>query len=141
MSRISLRILHLAQPLAYSKSETDDPSAETLLVFEKEELIEETRASEPNIRDPLPPPKFRGVRSMQADEKASGFLIQSGDYLFAQWRLEDYPDLSEALNDLARQLWWERHRTQGYWMVRKLTEDGRIALQGLIRCADYSRTP
>ncbi len=133
MARISLFTLHLSAPLAYSESKSPDPAAESLLVFGTDDLTVMTRDSGPKVVDPLPQPGFRGVRTEQENKGMRCFLIEPGDYLFAQWRPGEYPGLPEALEDIARQIWWERHRTAGPWMVRTLEEDGRTAMQCWIR--------
>ena len=133
MARISLLTLHLAAPLEYSESPGSDAATESLLVFRNEDLVIQTRDSGPRVADPLPQPSFQGTRNGGKDGDTAVFRIQPGDYLFAQWRPGDYPGLAEALEDIARQTWWEKRRTVGLWMVRMLEEDGQTALQCWIR--------
>ncbi len=134
MARISLLTLHLAAPLAYSESPGSDPAAESLLVLGEDALIVRTGDSGPQVVVPLPQPQFRGVRKGLENKAARHFTIEPGDYLFAQWRPGEYPGLEEALEDILRQIWWERRRTIGPWMVRTLEEDGQTAMQCWVKC-------
>jgi len=67
--------------------------------------------------------------SLQAPGEARG--LPSGDYLFMQWRPTDDEELAEGIEWFAREAWWERFPTLGPFFVRRIAEDGKIAVQAL----------
>lgn len=133
MPPAAIRVLHLNRTLDYSAAKEPGNEDDYLMVFESADLTTDDGISGPRIRRPLPDPVFKGGRSGAYNPSAPGYALEAGDYLFSQWRPEDYPSLADALEDLIRQAWWERYSLMGPWIVRIVNEDGQRAVQGLRR--------
>jgi hypothetical protein len=104
---------------------------EELFIFEAEELIAFDTEDGPRLRaSALPAPSFYG-RLAGADEcgERPPYTLSPGSYLFMQWRPSGEEELREGIEYFARESWWERARTYGPYLVRRLGEDGKVATQ------------
>lgn len=133
MARIEIRILHLNRALRYTASSKPGDDTDRIMVFEAASLAGDEGLNGPRLRDPLPGPVFQGRLSDTGNPSESDYTLEEGDYLFSQWRPEEFASLPEALDELVRQAWWERHALSGPWIVRTVKEDGRTAVQGMRR--------
>lgn len=68
-----------------------------------------------------------------ADAGTERLSIGPGIYAFLQWRAGDEDTLAEGIDYFARELWWERKATEGFWILRRVAEDGRMATQLIAR--------
>jgi hypothetical protein len=101
MPDLRILTLHLAQPIEYSRAK-GNPSEE-LLLFEGEDFSQGKNA----------------------------WGIEPGDYLFAQWREDDFLSPEEGMTRFARHAESMKKETSGPWLLRILREDGATAFQGL----------
>ena len=129
----AIRILHLNRALRYSASNEPGNETDSIKVFEPENFTDEDGLNGPRLHEPLPDPLFRGRLSLAERPFADDYTLEAGDYLFSQWRPEEYPSLTDALEELVRQAWWEGHKLTGPWIIRTVKEDGKTAFQGLRR--------
>jgi hypothetical protein len=112
---------------------------EELFLFDEEELVAFDPDEGPVLHWPLPRPRFFGRRA--ADGKLLASLpssagLAAGGYAFAQWRPRDEDELRKGLEWFAREAWWERARTTGPYVLRRVLEDGKLATQALRRLMD-----
>ncbi len=84
----------------------------------------------------LPGPQsliFRGLRAQEeAGLKAESLgdtVLNSGTYLFRQATEDADFDLGRFLNDYLRDAWWEGRKISPPLAIRRVREDGKIALQ------------
>ena len=114
---------------------------EELLVFEEAELLRFDPDEGPRARRPLPSPSFRGLARPEALPRARSaspregavFTLERGRYLFAQFRPANAEELLEGVEWFAREAWWEGCAAAGPYILRRLREDGRDAVQILRR--------
>jgi hypothetical protein len=112
---------------------------EELFLFDDEELVAFDPDEGPELRRPLPRPRYYGRRAPRA--RASGepapfpatAILAAGMYAFLQWRPRDEGELMAGLEWFAREAWWQRVAATGPYIVRRLREDGRLATQALRR--------
>jgi hypothetical protein len=105
---------------------------EELFLFDEEELVGFDPDEGPNLRRPLPRPRFYGRLPAPAGA-ARGTELAAGSYAFMQWRPGDEEELSEGLEWFAREAWWERSAARGPYILRRVREDGALATQALRR--------
>jgi hypothetical protein len=101
MPNLRILTLHLAQPIEYSRA-AENPQEE-LLFFDGEDFSQGKNA----------------------------WSIEPGDYLFAQWRKDDFLNPEEGMAHFARHVECTGKETSGPWLLRILREDGNTVLQGL----------
>jgi len=70
-------------------------------------------------------------RHISADYSISQFILPAADYAFFQWRAESSSQPSIMFEEFAREIWWERLKTEGEWFLRLIFEDGKTAVQAL----------
>lgn len=145
MRSITLYTLHLHKALEYqtflgagnvARSPHDFasiPGEEIIWLFDDAKLIIDDPDSGPRIQKPWPEALFAGLKTepAQAFDQASLMTVKAGDYLFSQWRKNDFSDPSEGFEEFIRQIWWEQEKTEGPWILRIVREDNDIAFQGL----------
>ncbi len=152
---INLKILHLHRAFFYTPMEKPasvDEAAlsglaaqygECLLVFAETGLSTITDDGPALSVAPIPIAVYKAV----PQEVPGGFSLDSGDYLFFQWRARNAsgsapishassPPLFQILEEVLREAWWQRIECSGPWFLRLVPEDERVALQILRRARD-----
>ena len=106
---------------------------EELFLFDESGLLRQDSSEGPRLAGPLP--------KAQRVPGPAGSDLPAGNYAFVQFRAGSMEELGEALEDFARDCWWESLPASGPFYLRRIGEDGATALQLLRRLpGDYSRT-
>jgi hypothetical protein len=139
---MELRTLRLRAPLEYARKVPYDWPAsspaegwEDLATFPN--AIVDSGKDGPIVVSPLPSPSFAGIARSPGDpfpaEAGERETVPPGVYCFAQRK--GVPETAEAIRALieefARDAWWERERCKGPVYVRRVREDGALAVQVL----------
>lgn len=107
---------------------------EELFLFDEAELIRFDPDDGPRLATDFPRPGFYGRNAPRHGQAgAEGRELARGTYAFMQWRPADAAELLGGLEWFARETWWERSRTEGPYILRRLREDGKLATQILRR--------
>jgi hypothetical protein len=111
---------------------------EELFLLDPEDLVAFDLDEGPEIRRPLPSPRFYGrhgggERESSASTGPSSMSLEAGAYIFLQWRPRDEGELAEGLEWFARESWWERAGVSGPYLLRRVREEGGLATQALRR--------
>jgi hypothetical protein len=108
---------------------------EEIFLFDEEELVAFDPDEGPRLRRPLPRPRYYGRRG--AGRGAPGLPLPggmaAGSYVFLQWRPLDEEGLLRGLEWFAQEAWWERASALGPYILRRVSEDGKLATQALRR--------
>jgi hypothetical protein len=109
--------------------------AEELYLFSPDifELTEDGPRA--RLGQPLPEAAFASAAALDGGAGTPCFCIETGTWLFAQWRPASAEDLAEGMEWCAREAWWEQRRLEGPWLLRLVREDGQTAYQLLRRLA------
>lgn len=109
----------------------------------------------PRCRRPLPSPEAsyrrRGRENSAIETRAQegrtdaravadpGSRLETGFWLFAQWRPAAGGELALGIEWFAREAWWEGRKLEGPLYLRLVREDGGLAFQLLGRLAPSRR--
>ncbi|MEN6297899.1 MAG: hypothetical protein ABFC92_08135 [Rectinema sp.] len=157
---IALRILHLHRALHYVPIEKPahfDETAlaklasqfgECLLVFQKSAFFAMTGDGPRLSGNPEPDAAYR-IAAQETPSPAGmggqnsaggapfGFLLAAGDYVFFQWHAwhetekSARPSYAAMLEEVVREIWWQRLECEGPWFLRLVFEDDKVAVQAL----------
>jgi hypothetical protein len=103
---------------------------EELIVFDEVELVHFDAEQGPLLARPLPPPRFYG-RSASGGGK--DYALPRGSYVFMQYRPREAGEFEEGIEWFAREAWWEGKEAAGPYLIRRLKEHGKLAVQILRR--------
>ena len=142
MTEFELLTLDLRAPLAFRGFE-DPPftgvplegpaeGGEELFLFDEDELVGFDPDAGPRLRLPLPRARYYGSRPAP-DGAALDFRLGVATYAFLQWRPRDEEELEAGLEWFAREAWWGRYPARGPYILRRVREDGGLAVQALRR--------
>lgn len=106
---------------------------ELIWMYEDAELIVSDPDNGPRLQNTWPKALFAGFRAStgKAGNQQLSMSLKAGDYLFTQWRLQDFSNPAGGYEEFVRQIWWEQEKTEGLWILRIVREDNDIAFQGL----------
>jgi hypothetical protein len=136
MQAPELRLLDLRSPLVYRELAPAPvfpcpgfaDGEEELLAFDGALLVREDPDDGPRV-PALPPAAFRSGPGGAGAERG----LPAGIYAFMQIKAESEAELICGLEAFARDAWWEALSLEGPYFVRRLGEDGKIAVQLLRR--------
>lgn len=117
-----------------------EEGSEALFIWTSDQLVTSSDDG-PRLCLPLPPPlqtgtsKGSGDTSMQASMQASVIELAPGSYLFCQGRLECNASIEQTLEWYFRETWWTRAECSGPVYLRMIREDGKTAVQVLMKSA------
>jgi hypothetical protein len=123
-----------------------------VFIWNKDQLVLESEDG-PQIIRPLPLPLQAGTSEDSSDatpETAAGasaepatetvpessrILLPAGSYLFCQGRLGDITSIEQTLEWFFREVWWTRATCRGPVYLRFIREDGKTAIQVIMKSA------
>jgi hypothetical protein len=125
-----LLILRLHSRIPYARARGGIP-ANALESIEIHRFSEVFDFSSPEGPEASLPAESTLVDSGILDEETSepAFFLDSGNYLFRQEREGSGFDLRLALREYIRDAWWEGRKVGGKLYLRRVSEDGKKALQ------------
>ncbi len=149
--RVHLKVLHLRRALTYRSAQLEEASlddavlerfarkhGETLLALSDDELVAMTEDG-PKIAKM---PRIAAIYLVSAaSSMVEIFELAPDSYLFFQWRMNAASSTAEndknrarpfwvdALEEVARETWWQGIPLEGRWYLRLVPEDGGAAFQ------------
>lgn len=155
---VAMRLLnlHLRQALVYATGMPHDLDSlltrireasdgqEFLLAWDTNTVVENSPDG-PVLKRPMPPPVFAGSIVQQAQGQGLSAVsvsthreeltqsLEAGLYAFTQTRAQNAQEAVDALEWLIRESWWSGAKTCGLLYLRLVAEDGKVAVQPMMK--------